>query len=206
MTQTQPTKINKQDEEILVVPTKYIFNNSPIFTGFVPLHNFQAHLDIILSHKQFIKRSLAETNNNFKQIIPYLIFYHQDKFFLMRRKSTASETRLQNKYSLGIGGHLRATDMHSNDITLWAQREFHEEINYHGNVTFTPLGILNDERDLVGQVHFGLVYLLTGDSPNISIKSELKEGVLKTLDECKSVYESMESWSQLVYSYLITRV
>ena len=144
-----------------------------------------------------------EVDPAYKQIIPYLVFEHNNNYFLMQRRSTASETRLRNKLTLGIGGHIRQEDMEQeNSLFAWATREFHEEVDYAGKLTVTPLGILNDDSDDVGKVHIGFVFLLSGDSSNIAIKSELKSGVLVPLSECIAQYELMESWSQFVVDFL----
>ena len=119
----------------------------------------------------------------------------------MQRSGKASEARLQNKYSLGIGGHIRQDDIQGS-IVDWARREFAEEINYDGSFEVEALGLLNDERDSVGQVHTGFVFLLKGDSDAISVKSELAHGKLATLQECLQVYDAMESWSKMVFDYL----
>lgn len=55
---------------------------------------------------------------------------------------------------------------------------------------------------VIGRVHVGFVLLLKGDSPNISVKSELKSGKLVTLDECKAVKKRMETWNQIVLTYI----
>ena len=120
----------------------------------------------------------------------------------MQRRANASEKRLQNKYSLGIGGHIRQEDMQKKSIFTWAQREFHEEVDYQGNFAIKPLGILNDDSNAVGKVHLGFVLLLYGDSDNISIKSELKSGKLVSLAACITSVNSMESWSELVLNHL----
>jgi predicted NUDIX family phosphoesterase len=122
----------------------------------------------------------------------------------MQRKSTASEIRLQNRYTLGIGGHIREEDIKQNDIFDWAKREFSEEVDYQGGLSIKPLGIVNDESNEVGTVHLGFIFLLIGDSEDIKIKSELKKGYLATLQECENFYSDMETWSQLCLSYLKT--
>ena len=70
-----------------------------------------------------------ETDPAYKQIIPYLVFTYENKYFLMQRQKKASETRLQSKYSLGIGGHIREEDMENCTLVDWAKREFEEEID-----------------------------------------------------------------------------
>ena len=146
-----------------------------------------------------------EQDTNYKQIIPYLVFEFDNKYFLMQRSGTASEARLKNKYSLGIGGHIRQEDMQQQSIFDWARREFHEEINYTGDFEIESLGVLNDDSNAVGQVHVGFVFLLKGNSADISIKSELKHGALKSLEECKETAENLESWSQIVLEKLINQ-
>ncbi len=189
------------DEAILVVKRNDIFANHPAWHGLeqAPLANV---LEAIKTRKEFLPRSIMETDPNYKQIIPYLIFNHADTYFLMQRQAKASEQRLKNKFTLGIGGHIRQEDMHTESVFDWATREFHEEVCYDGSLEIETLGILNDDTNAVGQVHLGLVLLIKGDNPNISVKSELKSGTMLTLHELKEYYDRMESWSQMVYRCL----
>lgn len=190
-------------EKILVIQRHHLFRTIKPFSGFCPLTDFANLQSIITNNQEFYERSLMEENPSYKQIIPYLVFEHNNTYFLMQRRSTASEQRLKNKYSLGIGGHIRQEDLTSDTIIDWAQREFHEEVTYQGNITTTPVGLINDDSDAVGQVHLGFVFLLKGDSPLISIKDEHKEGRLISLEDCKTLYDNLESWSKLVFDYII---
>lgn len=190
------------DEFILVV------KRNDIFAQHEPWHGLQHEvlddvMQAIATKKEFLPRSIMELDINYKQIIPYLVFKYQDQYFLMQRQAKASEQRLQNKYTLGIGGHIRQEDLTQDSIFQWAKREFHEEVTYNGSLELTTLGVLNDDSNAVGQVHLGLVLLLQGDSSDIQVKSELKSGQLVTLQELKLFYEHMESWSQIVYQTLI---
>jgi predicted NUDIX family phosphoesterase len=205
------------DEHILVVRRTHLFTAPDAWHGLKEL-NFDHYMHIIDHRKEFHPRSIMETNPTYKQIIPYLIFTHDDKYFLMQRKSDASETRLRNKLTLGIGGHIREEDLKrdlsavlrqaqdergaKDSLVVWAMREFHEEVNYAGNLTVKPLGIINDDSNDVGKVHIGFALLLCGDSSEISVKSELKSGELVSLDDCIIQKESMESWSQFVVDCL----
>ena len=170
-------------------------------SGLIPI-DFDHYQKLIKKHKEFVWRSKVEQDPTYKQIIPYLIFTHNNKYFLMRRKSTASESRLQNKCSLGIGGHIKKEDLKGTSIIDWAQREFTEEVKYRGSFTITPLGMLNDESNAVGQVHTGFVFILHGTSENIQIRDEHKEGKLISLEECLTLYNQMENWSQIIINYL----
>lgn len=191
----------KQDELILVVPRSELFKQTPAWSGLKQV-KFDEYVAIINEKKQFLPRSLMEQDPHYKQIIPYLIFQHADRYFLMQRTAQTTEQRLKNKYSLGIGGHIRQEDMAENSIFEWAKREFHEEVNYSDSFTITPLGILNDDATPVGQVHIGFVLLVTGSTDKISVNSELKSGQLVTLQELGTYFANLESWSQLVFEFL----
>ena len=188
-------------ENILVV-YRDILLGAQVWQGLKP-GDCQDYIERINKHKEFLPRPHMETNPQYKQIIPYLIFKHDERYFLMQRKSQASEQRLKNKYCLGIGGHIRQEDL-ANGGTLfdWAAREFHEEVEYRGNLKIKPLGVLNDDSNEVGRVHLGLVLLLEGDCPAIRVKSELKSGILLTHQECTAYFDSMESWTQMVFKHL----
>ncbi len=197
----QSASPSHRNEEILVVKRTHLFPDTA-WTGLKQV-NFDNYLTIITNHKEFHPRYLMEEDPTYKQIIPYLIFKHKDSYFLMERHKKASETRLASKLTLGIGGHIRKEDMESANIFDWAKREFHEEVNYQGDLTITPLGVLNDDTNDVGKVHVGFVFLLEGDSNNISVKSELASGSLVTLDECKVLQDRMETWSKLTLNSLL---
>lgn len=190
----------RQQEQILVVPRNLLFPDGA-WHGLKEV-DFNSYLTLIQNHKEFNWRDAMETDPTYKQIIPYLIFEHQNRYFLMQRHKKASETRLQSKYTLGIGGHIREADMQTNSLFDWAVREFHEEVSYAGKLTIEPIGILNDDSNEVGKVHVGFVFLLHGSSGDISIKSELANGDLYTLEECQGFYDRMETWSQMVIDLL----
>lgn len=189
-------------ENILVVPTsKLFFEGSWQGLKSVDELNLDSYMHIIQTECDFLPRPEMEENLNYKQIIPYLIFKNEDKYFLMQRASGASESRLRSKFSLGIGGHIRQEDMQGS-IFDWARREFCEEVNYDGNLEVQMLGILNDDSNEVGKVHVGLVMLLIGDSDKITVSSELKSGELLSVAQCLEFEDSMENWSKLVFAYL----
>ena len=201
MAESKKVFVKDHDEEILVVAHKKLFPKgfpaSKLTSVDMALYQQQA-----LRDGCFMWRSQVETDLSHKQIIPYLVFNYKDTYFLMQRSSSASDVRLRNKYSLGIGGHINRADIEGKSFTQWAEREFAEEISYNGSFSVKPIGLINDESNQVGQVHTGFVFLLKGDSNDIAIRSELKNGRLATLDEIECEYENMETWSQIVFDYL----
>ena len=189
-------------EHILVVKRDTLFQNTPAWHGLKNV-DIDAYLSLIQAHKEFHPRPDMELDATYKQIIPYMVFKHGDRYFLMQRSGKASETRLQSKYTLGIGGHVRAEDLQEGSTLFdWARREFHEEVSYNGNLTITSLGMLNDDSNEVGKVHVGLVLLLEGDSDQISVHEELKSGELLTFEECAAYADHMETWSRFIFDVL----
>jgi len=202
--QTQSPQALHHDEQILVIKRTTLFPQGA-WQGLKAVNHVH-YAQLIQSNKEFHSRAAMEQDPVYKQIIPYLVFTHQNRYFLMQRQAKASETRLQNKFSLGIGGHINAEDLNNNaDIAQWARREFDEEVDFSGTYTIEPIGILNDDSNAVGQVHVGFVYLLHGSSDTISIKSEHKSGDMLTLDECMEKYPLMETWSQITLDFLRSR-
>lgn len=188
-------------EQILVVQRSILFTDQPVWQG-INSTNIDATISIITQHQKYLQRFLAENDDSFKQIIPYMIFSFKNNYFVMQRKTTASEQRVAGKLSLGIGGHIKQEDMQGKTIFDWARREFEEEINYTGTLKITTLGILNDDSNDVGKVHLGLVMLLQGDNDQISIKNEHKSGKLYSKAECLTKIDAMESWSQIILPIL----
>lgn len=172
------------------------------------------HLEIISKKHTFLSRDKVEHDLGWQQIIPYLVFAHGDKIFLMKRKSTHTDKRLASLYSIGIGGHINLKDikstrgtkgtkgMRSDNLMEWARREFAEEIDYEGNLKTRFLGLLNDDSNDVGRVHVGLVIKVVGDSDQITIRDEHKIGRLVPVAEVDKYYKRMETWSQIVYDFL----
>lgn len=188
-------------EQILVVKRNTLFDHQTPWHG-IYNHNIESIISTITNNQEYMLRSLAETDPSYKQIIPYMIFKYSNTYFVMQRKSTASEQRLANKLSLGIGGHMRKEDMQGKTIFDWARREFEEEVSYCGNLNITTLGALNDDSSDVGKVHLGLALLLEGDNDQIFIKDEHKNGMLLTKQECLEKFEQFETWSQMVLQIL----
>lgn len=189
------------DEHILVIKRSTLDLHEGKWQGLkrCSLDQFQL---LVAQEKEFHPRSLMESNKNYKQIIPYLIFRHNNRYFVMQRSSSAGEQRLKNSYTLGIGGHVREEDLTGKSLIDWAQREFNEEVTYRGSFHVQSLGLLNDDLTEVGQVHLGCAFLLEGDSDAICIRSELKSGVLLPLEMLDELHYSFESWSTIIISAL----
>jgi len=159
----------------------------------------------VIREKHFFKpRADVENDPAYQQIIPYVVFRHVDRYFLTHRLRASSERRLRKQYSLGVGGHINPSDLRAGDPLIdGLKREWEEEVVYNGQFEARLIGFLNEESSPVSKVHLGAVFLVDGDSPDISIRETDKlAGELLTLDEMRIHFLEMESWSQIVYERL----
>ncbi len=194
------------DEQIIVVPRKDLFgeNDEKAFNGFVPVEN----VDFIptINESMIVKpRNEVENNPNFKQIIPYSIFEHDGKIFLYKRTKGGGETRLHEKFSIGIGGHINPVE--GDHLIEGMKREFHEELDYKDYYDYEIVGFINNDDTDVNKVHFGVVFMLKGSTPNIEVAEKDKlVGSLETMDIVEEKKELMEDWSAYVFDNIKSRM
>jgi predicted NUDIX family phosphoesterase len=190
------------DENVLVFP-RSLFERLGSFQGFNPEVNryLQAILDI--KNNSFMPRAEAETNPNFKQIIPYVVITDGKRVLHYVRGKKAGEQRLVAKGSIGIGGHINDEDHSLFTVGLQAfqaavKREVCEELAVQGAFDARPVGLINDDSTEVGRVHFGIVHVLFRTSEQVK-KNEQVITQLEFLpfEELAARREQMESWSQL---------
>ena len=193
----------KEAERVMVVSREDLFEGD-IWNG-IRAENHQKYIKIIQTKHRFLARGVVEQDPRWKQIIPYLVFENRGKFFLMKRLAAHTDRRLANLYSLGVGGHLNKRDIKTNNIDDWAKREFEEEVEYSGKYSTKFLGILNHDANDVGLVHAGLVILVSGENGEIKVRDEHKSGEMVELREIGKHYKNLETWSQIIYDYLMNK-
>lgn len=133
---------------------------------------FKVSFDFLNSLKNedisWIERSEAETNFDYKQIIPYVILQKEDgKIACYKRHGT--EKRLHGFYSCGFGGHVEESDKGNSvleTIKNGMLRELSEEVSNFPSlraesetITLEPLGVINEVESEAGLVHLGVVFL-----------------------------------------------
>lgn len=193
-------------EDVLVVPRSALFDGNE-WVGFRD-QDLDGLLSSVRRNYHFRPRKEVEEDPTEPQIIPYVVFRHEDRYFLTHRLRRSSERRLRHLYSLGVGGHINPEDVAgaADPIDAGLRREWEEEVVYSGGLQYRLIGAINDQTTPVGRVHVGLIFLVDGDRPEISIREVDKlAGKLLPLDAMRSYYLDMESWSQLIFDYL-TRV
>ena len=165
--------------------------------------SFERYLDAIRDHATFRPRDEVETDPSWKQVIPYLALRDGDRIFLMRRTKAGADERLHDRYSIGIGGHINPEDA---DVAGGLRREWQEEIEADFLPEFRPLGVLNDDSNAVGAVHLGLVFEADAGGRPVAIREKHKlEGSFATFAEVSVVAEKLETWSSLLFEFLMAR-
>jgi len=200
--------MNKDDEQILVIKADTIFKSGKWqglktrSTSSGQADNLDYYIDIIKKNSEFKRRGDMENDPSFQQIIPYIVFNYKDQYFLYRYLKEAGEQRLKNDYIIGVGGHINQADVKEGEDILAAgrDREWNEEIEYKGKLEKKLIGILNDDRRPVEAVHLGLVYLFSGDSPDILVKETDKlKGELVKLEDLGEKIKDTEGWAPVIY-------
>jgi predicted NUDIX family phosphoesterase len=193
------------EEHVLVVPTQ-IFHSLGYFQGFCA--DVGRYRDVLLDAKnvQFRPRNKVEIDPGFKQLIPYMIFCHTDssgnvRIFQYVRGKGMGESRLHQKRSIGIGGHIAAEDMGQPSGDVYREgmlRELHEEVILQTTFTEQCVGLINDDSTEVGRVHLGIIHRLDVVEPRVvSNESDLIESGFMPLDELRKHRDQMESWSSI---------
>ncbi|HEY5233546.1 MAG TPA: NUDIX domain-containing protein [Verrucomicrobiae bacterium] len=195
------------DEKVLVFP-RSLFERLGVFQGFNA--DVNRYLSAILDKKNnsFQPRAQAETNPDFKQIIPYVLVTDGKSILHYVRGKKAGEQRLVAKGSIGIGGHINDEDHSLFAVGLQAfqeavEREVREELSVQGSFDAKPVGLINDDSTEVGLVHFGVVHLLFRTPDNVKKNEQVITQVeFVPIEELKAKREQMESWSQLCLDHL----
>jgi len=154
-------------------------------------------------NNNFLNRNKAEDDPSYKQIIPYAIFRHNNKFLKYVRGKKSGEQRLASKSSIGIGGHINHEDYEASSLEkdtylTGIEREINEELIISGNYKNSPIALINDDSNEVGEVHLGIVHLFDLENSNVS-PGEANIQNLKFLsnDELLDERENLETWSQI---------
>ena len=162
----------------------------------------------ILENCKFMKRGPLEDDPRYKQPIGYALIVNPElkKVFAYQRAvedEKYTETRLQGKWSWGIGGHIEKSEGgEENPIYASLRRELEEEVEMNGTIkNIKVLGYINLEHD-VHAVHFGILYIVETDAKNIKPKDpEVEVGELKDINELEEICESdefsVEGWSEI---------
>ncbi|MCD4741518.1 MAG: phosphoesterase [Desulfobacteraceae bacterium] len=152
---------------------------------------------------EFKEREIIEKNQDFKQIIPYIMIQTKDLKYIAVYKRKGSEERLHDLWSIGIGGHINPIDANKNNHSLkqiiiaGMQRELGEELEKIGDMDQPVFsGIINEEETDVGSVHLGAVFRILTNNKNSYISGEELVD-FQWIETEKAVTLNLELWSKL---------
>src|SRR5215831_8729539 len=193
---------NTPNENVLVI-RRSLFDELGSFQGlcFEP----DKYLKAILSRGSnfFIPRPKAETDPDYKQIIPYALISFDDTVLHYVRGKKAGEQRLVAKGSIGIGGHMNESDeslfaMNEEAYRAGVERELNEEIKIDAPFEDRIVALLNDDTTEVGRVHLGVVHVFKLAEPKLEKREAMITGLtFLAKDELFARRETMETWSQI---------
>ena len=198
----RPAMSKYADENVLVIK-RSLFDELGAFEGFKP--EATDYLPTILDPENnfFLSRDLAEDDPGHKQIIPYAIFHYGSQILHYYRGKGSGEKRLAAKGSIGIGGHINDTDFAAASLdrdtyTVGIEREIEEELQINSAHSQRIIGLLNDDSNEVGQVHLGVVHLVTLDGTDVAAgEDNITDLEFRELDDLLQNKDHLETWSAI---------
>lgn len=193
-----------ENEKVLVIK-RSVLERIGLFQGIS--FEVDSYLDEIWkgTGASFISRSDAENNPSYKQLIPYVIMSYEDSYLCYIRGKEVDEPRLAEKVSIGIGGHVNPSDnmppfqdklldIYFNAVVREVTEEVIVDSEYEANI----VGLINDDSNDVGQVHFGIVHFWRLKKPDVRKREKVicKLQFMK-VQELRQIRHKMETWSQL---------
>lgn len=172
----------------------------PHLSGSLIRNHTRAVLDLIGAKHAFIDRQIAEISPQYRQIIPYVVIRNADDYFVLKRTTKQTESRLHHKLSLGIGGHVNP----GHSLLEGLQKELNEEVHVATTYEMDFIGIINDDTTDVGRVHLGVAYVLDAEMKEVAVKeTEKMSGEWMSRGVLRAARPAMESWSQIIYDQFI---
>ncbi len=200
------------DEELWVIPREEI-RRIGIVQGLSSDPVVLEKLRRVLANGFAMRRRRAEADPDVIQVIPCGVLRFRDEVLLLRRREPDAHHRLNDRYVLWAGGHIRREDM-SNGTSVeenCLMRELKEELWIKTEFTYKPICCVYDTSNPRSAQHLAFVFDVAIESPDVTVHlqtefKEFKEGRGKgasgkffPLHSIDAKYiEQMERWSVLL--------
>lgn len=191
-------------ERVLVLPRDLVPGGCD-FTGIRPVEPaaLEELRQAVAGHGRFLDRPIAEVNPAFKQVIPYVLVRSGELVFLMERSAGGGDPRLHRKASIGVGGHLNPVDGDADPLNAGLRREWEEELIAAWEPQFRLIGLLNDDSNVVGSVHLGVVFEVDAAGRELGVRErERLTGRWADAAALLAAVGRLETWSRLVADHL----
>ncbi|MEI6849510.1 MAG: NUDIX domain-containing protein [archaeon] len=191
-------------KEALVVKREILFKNKH-FQGFLSFKDFD-FISLINKNYFYAQRGdVLENDTSLQQIIPYVVIINPEtkKIFAYRRANNTNytETRLRNKWSIGIGGHIESTD-DKDPIQEGMMRELREEVSMKNYPTPKIIGYVNDDSG-VESVHFGIVALTETTEDVSQGDDEMASSSFLSVAEFDALFKDetnqFDKWTEIIW-------
>lgn len=201
---------NKNEEMVLVAPRELVFKLTEPFLGIcTDPHVVTTILKQFSMYHSFERRGDMETDESYKQLIPYVLVRRGDEVLIYRRLGGGGEGRLHGKVSVGFGGHMN--DVHNEHgqgvrfkekvmKNLW--RELDEELDIavdRDECRLNFIGVVNDDDDPLetGKYHLGLVAVLDiPEDAQVNVREDDAHAIrFIKADRLVDVRDEAEAWS-----------
>jgi predicted NUDIX family phosphoesterase len=183
------------DEQVLVIARDLVPEGAAWYG--LRTAGMDAFLAEVQRNARYAPRPEMEQDPAWKQLIPYLVLRDGDRYFLMRRTKAGADSRLHDRWSIGVGGHLNPGDA---GLTGGLRREWREELDAAFEPAFEPVALLNDDTTDVGAVHLGIVVLADAAGRPVRVRETDKlTGGFASPAEVAAVRDELETWSRLVF-------
>jgi predicted NUDIX family phosphoesterase len=197
------------DEAVLVVPAAEVIETVGGGSTWLGIRSATERdvREVVRHSGAFRSRSAMESDESWKQVIPYPVLRNGDDWFLMRRTRAGGDPRLHDRYSIGVGGHVNPEDGGlDGDLRPALRREWLEELAVDFVPDFRFVGLLNDDSTPVGRVHLGLVYEADAGGRPVAIReTEKLTGSFASAREVEAVADQLETWSRIAFEFLVER-
>ncbi len=151
-------------------------------------------------YHHFKERNLVETDESYKQLIPYAILSYQQSLFVYRRGKLQGEKRLVGNYSCGVGGHISIDDptLFGTTYSEGLLRELNEEIIIETDYEQQLVALINDDSNDVGKVHIGIVHHLRLKKPEVKPREKsMMDPQFLSIEQALQKIDEFETWSQI---------
>lgn len=193
------------DERIRIVDAEYANAVLCGAKGFIPLDE-EVAIGVIGELRQqesCLERYLSEYRPEFRQLVVYCVLMDEyGRIFATKRINNAGESRLNNQFSIGTGGHVSESDLSIEDAV---RRELNEELNIDYFKVAEYIGVIHDFTSSVELDHLGVVVKVTTISARSTVtvkETEKLKGRWYTKRELAENINKMEHWSKLVLQHI----
>ena len=201
------SKIHQLEESVFAIPTVELWNLLAYKkTGLIKANHHV--LEKLFQHGLFRSRSELEEDPAFKQIIPYAMITNNESLYLFKRLPGQTETRLHQKFSIGVGGHMgpgRIKELNEQYIIDELKRELFEEVSLTDTCILEKIifaGFINDDSIEVGRVHIGLLFNIEVSNKGIAI-NETDKMTASWIEKADipNYYARLETWSRIAIDH-----